>query len=131
MAQGVLGQPFDLSVPTPRLWSPSDPFLYDLEVSLFAANASSSTATTAAAGAVNFAAQVCAISRGGSPLSYCLSHQCSAEPCGACTALDRNTRPCSQEVLSQRERMHLCSASAPQVETYSGSVKQSNRRRRA
>ena len=36
VGQGVLGQPFDISVPKARLWSLDDPFLYTLNVSLYA-----------------------------------------------------------------------------------------------
>lgn len=33
-AQGTVGQGFALQVPSPQLWSPGTPFLYDLEVQL-------------------------------------------------------------------------------------------------
>ena len=34
-AVGRPGQPIDLAIENPRLWSPEDPFLYDLQVTLF------------------------------------------------------------------------------------------------
>ncbi len=33
-ASGTVGQDFVLQIPNARLWSPDDPFLYDLEVVL-------------------------------------------------------------------------------------------------
>ena len=33
-ASGAVGQPFDLQIPNPQLWSPDQPFLYGLEVVL-------------------------------------------------------------------------------------------------
>ncbi|EIE19334.1 hypothetical protein COCSUDRAFT_44686 [Coccomyxa subellipsoidea C-169] len=50
--EGVVGRPFNLSLPNPRLWSPvifgGEPFLYDIEVSLYPA-ATNSTVTKSTA----------------------------------------------------------------------------------
>ncbi|EIE19333.1 hypothetical protein COCSUDRAFT_58627 [Coccomyxa subellipsoidea C-169] len=54
--EGVVGRPFNLSLPNPRLWSPAifggEPFLYDIEVSLYPA-ATNSTAAKSTADALD------------------------------------------------------------------------------
>jgi beta-galactosidase/beta-glucuronidase len=32
--QGVTGTPFNVTIPNMRLWSPNDPFQYDLEINV-------------------------------------------------------------------------------------------------
>ncbi len=50
--EGIVGRPFNLSLPNPRLWSPvifgGEPFLYDIEVSLYPAAANSTAAKSTA-----------------------------------------------------------------------------------
>lgn len=41
VAQGVVGKPFNVSVPDPRLWSPQDPYLYTVFVDLYSHSNSS------------------------------------------------------------------------------------------
>jgi len=38
-AEGPVGEPLAVAIPTPRLWSPDDPFLYDLDVRLASGDA--------------------------------------------------------------------------------------------
>ena len=56
-----MGKPFNLSVPDPRLWWPrilGEPFLYTIEVSLYAASTSAAANSTKAAKSIaNFATQ--------------------------------------------------------------------------
>ncbi|BDA43732.1 probable beta-glucuronidase [Coccomyxa sp. Obi] len=53
VGQGVLGKPFSIKVPNPRLWSLDDPYLYTINVSLYA----STTPAKSTNGATSLQAQ--------------------------------------------------------------------------
>lgn len=60
-----MGRPFNLSLPNPRLWSPvifgGEPFLYDIEVSLYpaATNSTAAKSTAKSTAVANYQTQAC------------------------------------------------------------------------
>lgn len=57
-ATGIMAVPFNVTISSPRLWSPSNPFLYDVRVRVLSQTAATPPSTVASRKAMPFIAQV-------------------------------------------------------------------------